>query len=103
MEVFLTAYQALTWNSHLKDNETILIHAVRYTLPQCYILMLVWSVFMLNTLNGRGGNEHFVHCGCLFVGYVFLVCPKCLLSESLLSSVVITLPQLHTVPCVVTP
>jgi tumor protein p53-inducible protein 3 len=27
MEVFLTAYQALTWNGHLKDNETILIHA----------------------------------------------------------------------------
>ena len=29
VEVFLTAYQALTWNGHLKDNETILIHAVR--------------------------------------------------------------------------
>jgi tumor protein p53-inducible protein 3 len=27
MEVFLTAYQAITWNGHLKDNETILIHA----------------------------------------------------------------------------
>lgn len=29
VEVFLTAYQALTWNGHLNDNETILIHAVR--------------------------------------------------------------------------
>ena len=28
VEVYLTAYQALTWNSHLRDGETILIHAV---------------------------------------------------------------------------
>lgn len=28
VEVFLTAYQAITWNGHLKDGETILIHAV---------------------------------------------------------------------------
>ena len=28
MEVYLTAYQAITWNGHLKDGETILIHAV---------------------------------------------------------------------------
>ena len=28
VEVFLTAYQAITWNGYLKDGETILIHAV---------------------------------------------------------------------------
>ena len=44
VEVYLTAYQALTWNGHLKDNETILIHAVRKFAKTCGLLLLLGTV-----------------------------------------------------------
>lgn len=40
-EVFLTAFQALVWNAHMKDGETVLVHAVRdCTVVLCVALFL---------------------------------------------------------------
>ena len=36
-EVFLTAFQALVWNAHMKDGETVLVHAVR----DCTVVLCV--------------------------------------------------------------
>ena len=69
VEVFLTAYQALTWNGHLKDNETILIHAVR-----SYVIFQAMHVFWVDNKDCFSACPHTV-----WQDYLILFCLYCLL------------------------